>query len=190
MTGTTLYASLFGRPILWSDAFWRGVPVGSRQDLVLPKKILHRIHSDSNKGESFLSELHMKKWVQLGPPPDNDWSHFSKRGYESQACSPDEIHDAVNDMLTFMRTRKLFISGEDRVIHREFSGLHLRESKKLGQPPTRLAPSWAKANRNLIEQRNKTYKTYWLGHNDKTNMEIKELIHARKTKNILMPKES
>ena len=190
MTGTTLYASLFRRPVLWSDVFWRGVPVGSRNDLVLPKKILHRIHSDSNKGESFLSELHMKKWVQLGPPPDNDWSHFSKQGYESQACSPDEIHDAVNDMLTFMKTRKIFISGEDRVIHREFSGLHLRESKKLGQPPTRLAPSWAKANRNLIEQRNKTYETYWLGHNDKTNLEIKELIRARKTKNILMPKES
>jgi putative glycosyltransferase (TIGR04372 family) len=190
MTGTTLYASLFRRPVLWSDVFWRGVPVGSRQDLVLPKKILHRIHSDSKQDKSFLSELHMKKWVQLGPPPDNDWRHFAKIGYECKACSSNEILAAVKDMQEFLQTKKMFPNQKARSLHKQFSKLHLRACKKLGHHPTRLAPSWAKANRNLIEQRNKTYETYWLGHNDETNLEIKELIRARKTKNILMPKES
>ena len=186
MTGTTLYASLFGRPVLWSDAFWRGAPVGGRQDLVLPKKIIQRSHSDSNKGESFLSELHMKKWVQLGPPPDNDWSHFAKRGYECKACSSDEILDAVKDMREFLQTKKMFPNQKARSLHKQFSKLHLRECKKLGHPPTRLAPSWAEANRKLIESN--VYERYWLGNNDKENMDMTELITSRQSRMMFNPK--
>jgi len=186
MTGATLYASLFQRPVLWSDVFWRGAPVGTREDLILPKKVLKRTPSISKKGKATWAMLHMKDWVQLGPPPDNDWSSFSERGYESQNCSPDEILNAVKDMLKFVKTGKKFPSSVDRHLHREFSKLHLIESKKLGQPPTRLAPSWARANRNLIE--NSSYDYYWLGPKMKSQMDFKTIIHARETKNILMSK--
>ena len=188
MTGTTLYASLFRRPVLWSDVFWRGVPVGSRNDLVLPKKILHRIHSDSKKGESFLSELHMKKWVQLGPPPDNDWNHFANKGYECKACSADEILHAVKDMQKFLQTKKMFQNQKARALHKEFSELHLRECKKLGHPPTRLAPSWAEANSNLLKISNVNYTKHWLGGLDKENMNMKELIASRQSRMMFNPK--
>jgi putative glycosyltransferase (TIGR04372 family) len=188
MTGTTLYASLFQRPVLWTDVFWRGVPVGMREDTVLPKKIIKRIPSKSKNGRASWVELHLKKWVQLGPPPDNDWSHFSKRGYECKSCSPDEILDAAKDMLTYMRTGKMFPRSVDRDIHREFSRLHLRESKKLCQPPTRLAPSWAKANRKLIEQKD-NYDVHWMGRNDVASMNFDKIIDEQRTKTVLTPKK-
>jgi len=185
MTGATLYASLFHRPILWSDVFWRGAPIGGKQDYTLPKKVLHRVPSNSKKKKACWEELHMRKWVQLGPPPDNDWSHFSKRGYECQACSPDEIFDAVVDMLQFLKTDEIFPSKKDRDIHRSFSRLHVSDTKKLGHTPTRLAPSWAKANRKIIESN--VYQKYWLTGIDKLTTDTKQLIHERKTRNLLMP---
>ena len=188
MTGTTLYASLFGRPILWSDAFWRGSPVGSRQDLVLPKKIIHRHHSNSKNIEDSWAELQMKKWVQLGPPPDNDWSHFAKKGYECKACSADEILHAVKDMQKFLQTKKMFQNQKARALHKEFSKLHLRACKKLGHPPTRLAPSWAEANSNLLKISNVNYTKHWLGGFDKENMNMTELIASRQSRMIFNPK--
>ena len=190
MTGTTLYASLFGRPVLWSDVFWRGAPVGGRQDLVLPKKIIQRSHPNSKNMKDSWVELQMKKWVQLGPPPDNDWAHFSKKGYESQACSPEEILDAVKDMMILQNTKKLFQSLEERAIHKEFSALHLRETKKLGYPPTRLAPSWARNNLKLIKSRNMIYEKYWLCGEDKLNLDLTKAIDQKQTKRVLIPKNS
>ena len=186
MTGTTLYASLFGRPVLWSDAFWRGTPIGGRQDLVLPKKILQGTPSDSKNNKASQKELNMKKWVELGPPPDNDWSHFAKKGYECKACSSDEILDAVKDMLSSLETKKMFPDQNARALHKEFSRLHLRASKELGHAPTRLAPSWAVANRKLIERN--AYEKYWLGSTDKENMDITELITNRQSRMIFNPK--
>ena len=186
MTGTTLYASLFGRPVLWSDAFWRGTPIGGRQDLVLPKKILQKIPSDFENNEANWKELSMKKWVQLGPPPDNDWSHFANKGYECKACSSDEILEAVKDIWVSLQTNKMLPNQRARALHKNFSALHLRASKKLGHAPTRLAPSWAEANRKLIESN--VYERYWLGDNDKENMDMTELITSRQSRMMFNPK--
>ena len=186
MTGTTLYASLFGRPVLWSDAFWRGTPIGGRQDLVLPKKILQKIPSDFENNEANWKELSMKKWVQLGPPPDNDWSHFANKGYKCKACSSDEILEAVKDIWVSLQTNKMLPNQRARALHKNFSALHLRASKKLGHAPTRLAPSWAEANRKLIESN--VYERYWLGDNDKENMDMTELITSRQSRMMFNPK--
>lgn len=188
MTGTTLYASLFGRPVLWSDIFWRGTPIGGRQDLVLPKKILQKTSSDSKNNKASWNEVTMKKWVQLGPPPDNDWSHFAKRGYECKSCSPDEILDAVKDMQVSLQTNKMFSNQRARALHKKFSALHLRECKKLGCPPTRLAPSWANANCDLLENNADNYNKHWVRGFDKENTDITELVASRKTRMLFNPK--
>ena len=189
MTGTTLYASLFGRPVLWSDAFWRGAPVGGRKDLVLPKKIIQRSHSNSEKMKDSWVELQMKKWVQLGSPPDNDWSHFAKRGYECKACSSDEILHAVKDMQEFLQTKKMFPNQKARSLHKQFSKLHLRACKKLGHRPTRLSPSWAVANRELLEPKNINYTKYWLQNIDKDNIDMSELIQNRRSRRFFISKK-
>jgi len=162
-TGITLYASYFQRPVLWCDVFWRGSPIGSRKDLILPKKIYKKENPGSFKQETAWNELHMKEWVRLGPPPDNDWAHFLKKGYKTKACSPKEIQSAVSDMLLNLKTKKVFLNTQDRARHREFSKIHLKKTKKMGFPPTRLAPTWAAANQHLFfPALNHTYEKFWL----------------------------
>ena len=162
-TGTTLYASYFQRPVLWCDVFWRGAPIGSRKDLLLPKKIYKIQEPESSKNKIAWNELHMREWVRLGPPPDNDWAHFLKRGYETRSCSPEEIQSAVSDMLLNLNNLKKFLNTQDRARHREFSKIHLKKTKKMGFPPTRLAPTWAAANQHLFfPERKNIYEKFWL----------------------------
>lgn len=186
MTGTTLYASLFKRPILWSDAFWRGTPVGGRQDLILPKKIIQRENKTSKRGKQEYKELHLKEWVRLGPPPDNDWWHFSKKGIEIQSCTKKEILAAVKDMLGCLQSKKAFSNRQALVLHRAFSKIHLKSSKKLGHPPTRLAPSWAKANKSLLVSPDGLYEKFWLDSATKENMDLQDLFQERQTKKIIL----
>lgn len=191
MTGGTLYASWFQRPVLWSDVFWRGAPVGSKKDLILPKKILKIENGNLSSEKKAPKEIHMKEWVNLGPPPDNDWTAFSKKGYEPQACSPAEILNAVSDMLKAQSSTKCFLDSKSKRIHQEFSKIHLEKAKKFGVPPTRLAPSWGKKNRNLILSASfSAYEKYWCEEKLGTNLNFKNLVSERKTLEILKLKES
>jgi len=182
MTGGTLYGSWFQRPVLWSDVFWRGAPIGSKKDLVLPKKILKIEKPFLSSKKKAVKEIHMKEWVNLGPPPDNDWTHFSKKGYEPQACSPLEILHAVQDMLKAQSSTRCFPDSNSKRVHKEFSKIHLEKAKKFGIPPTRLAPSWGKKNPNLILSASfSTYEKYWCEEKLGTNLKFKKMASERKT---------
>ena len=160
MTGGTLYAASFKRPVLWTDIFWRGTPVGSKCDMIVP----NRISFLAPKRTTSPKILSLEEIRRLGPPTDNDWTSFQNKGYSVINSSSDELLDALNDMLTYLENGKYFQSSEERVLHKVFSKSHFYEIKKQLATPTRLAPSWAKKYRELIsENSQKTYKIYWSG---------------------------
>jgi hypothetical protein len=144
MTGGTLYASFFSRPVLWTDIFWRGTPVGKKADMIVPKIITRE--AGNLKGES-LSLLEIR---QMGPPPDNNWNHFERLGLSVRNCSPEELSDGVLDMLIFLKSGKYFQSKEEKASHKMFSAIHYKNVKRKIVVPTRLAPSWAKKHAKLI----------------------------------------
>lgn len=146
MTGGTLYASFFSRPVLWTDIFWRGTPVGKKADMIVPKIITRE--AGNLKGES-LSLLEIR---QMGPPPDNNWNHFERLGLSVRNCSPEELSDGVLDMLIFLKSGKYFQSKEEKAIHKMFSAIHYKNVKRKIVVPTRLAPSWAKKYAKLISK--------------------------------------
>lgn len=160
MTGGTLYAESFQRPVLWTDIFWRGSPVGSKRDMIVPKRISYR-PPNKKSNPQFLSLEEMRK---LGPPPNNDWSCFEKKGYKVINSTSDELLNAMLDMLAYLKTGKYFHSSEDRLNHKAFSSLHFPIIKRKIITPTRLAPSWAyKYHELLSDISQKPYKIYWSG---------------------------
>lgn len=162
MTGGTLYASIFSRPVLWTDIFWRGIPVGKKTDMIVPKLIL-RVEKDERE-KNILDLVEVRK---LGPPPGNNWNHFAKLGLKVQNCSRDELSNAVLDMISFLKTGKYFQSKQDRENHKRFSAIHYKKVKRTINTPTRLAPSWAKKYSKLIspgkplESRQFVYNKFW-----------------------------
>jgi putative glycosyltransferase (TIGR04372 family) len=158
MTGGTLYAKLFSRPVLWADIFWRGVPVGGKSDMIVPKKIF--VSSDEGKEKRFLN---FKEISDLGPPPNNDWSHFHKNGLSVLNNSSDDLKEALVDMLSYLDTKKYFQSSEEHELHKQFSIWHFSIIKKKLVTPTRLAPSWAKKNQDLLVAQSIMYSKYWTG---------------------------
>jgi len=168
MTGGTLYASFFSRPILWTDIFWRGVPIGKKTDMIVPKLILKE-----GEGEPTAKLLNLVEIRQLGPPPDNNWSHFTKRGLKVQNCSPDELSNGVLDMLAFIKTGKYFETKQDKANHKMFSAIHYKKAKRTIVAPTRLAPSWAKKYSRLLsmalsssEISQLLYNAFWQSYED------------------------
>lgn len=162
MTGGTLYASFFSRPVLWTDMFWRGTPVGKKADMIVPKIITRE--AGNLKGES-LSLLEIRR---MGPPSDNNWNHFERLGFSVRNCSPEELSDGVLDMLIFLKSGKYFQSKEEKASHKMFSAIHYKNVKRKIVVPTRLAPSWAKKYAKLISNgvsESKTsqiiYLKYW-----------------------------
>jgi len=163
MTGGTLYASIFSRPVLWTDIFWRGTPVGKKTDMIVPKLILHK-----KAGESTERLLNLIEIRQMGPPPDNNWNHFAKLGLKVQNCSPDELSNGVLDMIAFLKTGKYFESKKDKANHQKFSALHFKLPKRTIVVPTRLAPSWANKYSKLLipaspklENSQAIYNAFW-----------------------------
>ncbi len=162
MTGGTLYASFFNRPVLWTDIFWRGTPVGKKTDMIVPKLILRGEEDEREK--SILSLLEIRK---LGPPPDNNWNNFARLGLKVKNCSRDELSNAVLDMIAFLKTGKYFQLKQDRENHKKFSAIHYKKAKRTINTPTRLAPSWAKKYSKLIspgkplESRQFVYNKFW-----------------------------
>jgi putative glycosyltransferase (TIGR04372 family) len=162
MTGGTLYASFFNRPVLWTDIFWRGTPVGKKTDMIVPKLILRGEEDEREK--SILSLLEIRK---LGPPPDNNWNNFARLGLKVKNCSRDELSNAVLDMIAFLKTGKYFQLKQDRENHKKFSAIHYKKVKRTINTPTRLAPSWAKKYSKLIspgkplESRQFVYNKFW-----------------------------
>jgi len=162
MTGGTLYASFFNRPVLWTDIFWRGTPVGKKTDMIVPKLILRGEEDEREK--SILSLLEIRK---LGPPPDNNWNNFARLGLKVKNCSRDELSNAVLDMIAFLKTGKYFQLKQDRENHKKFSAIHYKKVKRTINTPTRLAPSWAKKYSKLIsteeplENPQYLYNNFW-----------------------------
>ena len=179
MTGGTLYAKLFSRPVLWTDIFWRGAPVGAKSDMIVPKKIL----LESPKPNFRKRLLNFKEMSDLGPPPDNDWSHFQKSGLSVINSSSDDLRCALVDMLTYLDTQKYFQSNEEYQIHRRFSSLHFKSLKKTLITPTRLAPSWAKKNRSLLFAESINYCKHWAG-DTRHEADVDVLAKRRMTKNL------
>ena len=70
MTGGTLYASFFSRPILWADVFWRGTPVGKKIDMIIPKLIYRK------QGKARHEILNLMEIRKMGSPKDNNGRHF------------------------------------------------------------------------------------------------------------------
>ena len=167
MTGGTLYASFFSRPVLWTDIFWRGAPVGKKTDLIVPKLII-REEQDKRK-KTILGLYELRK---LGPPPDNNWNNFARLGLKVQNCSRDELSNAVLDMIAFLKTGKYFQSKQDRENHKKFSAIHYKKAKRTIITPTRLAPSWARKYSKLIlmetpkETSRLLYDKFWQRHDD------------------------
>ena len=160
MTGGTLYAKNFNRPVLWTDIFWRGSPVGSKCDMIVPKRISYR-PPNKKSNPQLLSLEEMRK---LGPPPNNDWSYFEKKGYKVLNSTSDELLNAMLDMLAYLKTGKYFHSSEDRLNHKAFSSLHFPIIKRKLITPTRLAPSWAHKYHELLSDiSQRPYKIYWSG---------------------------
>ena len=161
MTGGTLYASIFSRPVLWTDIFWRGTPIGKKTDMIVPKLILRK--EAGEKGEKILNLIEIR---QLGPPPDNNWNHFAKRGLKVQNCSPDELSNGVLDMIAFLKSGKYFNSKKDKANHQKFSAIHFKKPKRTIVVPTRLAPSWAKKYSKLLSTGSSAHETSQLLYND------------------------
>lgn len=158
MTGGTLYAKLFSRPVLWVDIFWRGVPVGGKSDMIVPKKIVICGNKSEEKGI-----LNFREISNLGPPPNNDWSHFQETGLSVLNNSSDDLREALVDMVSYLDTKKYFQSSEEHQLHKQFSYLHFPVIKRNLVTPTRLAPSWAKKNANLIASEGMMYFRHWAG---------------------------
>jgi len=178
MTGGTLYAKSFKRPVLWTDIFWRGTPVGSRCDMIVPKRIAYRAPNKKNDPKL----LSLEEIRKLGPPNNNDWTHFQDKGYSIINSSPDELLNALNDMLTYLETGKYFQSSQERAHHKLFSILHFPVIKRKLVPPTRLAPSWAmKYNTLLFDKSQRPYEMFWSG-KPKEFEDIEELFSSKRTK--------
>ena len=162
MTGGTLYASFFSRPVLWTNIFWRGAPVGKKTDMIVPKLIISE--DEDNRKKTILGLHEIRK---LGPPPDNNWNNFARLGLKVQNCSRDELSNAVLDMIAFLKTGKYFQSKQDRENHKKFSALHYKKVKRTIVAPTRLAPSWAKkyskliTMQSLVENPRLLYDNFW-----------------------------
>jgi len=161
MTGGTLYASIFSRPVLWTDIFWRGTPVGKKTDMIVPKLILRKVEGE--EGEKLLNLIEIR---QMGPPPDNNWNHFAKLGLKVQNCSPDELSNAVLDMIAFLKSGKYFMSKKDKANHQKFSAIHFKKPKRIIVVPTRLAPSWAQKYSKLLSRASSAPETSQLIYNN------------------------
>lgn len=177
MTGGSLYAKIFQRPVLWTDIFWRGSPIGSKCDMIVPKRISYQPPNEKSNPQ-FLSLEEMRK---LGPPPNNNWSCFEKKGYKVINSTSDELLNAMLDMLAYLKTGKYFHSNEDRLNHKVFSSLHFPQIKRKIITPTRLAPSWAiKYHKILFDMSQKPYKLYWS--RPAEFCEVEELFLSKRTK--------
>lgn len=178
MTGGTLYAKSFNRPVLWTDIFWRGAPVGSKCDMIVPKRIAYRPLNKKIDPQ----HLTLEEMRRLGPPPNNDWSIFENKGYKVINSSSEELVNALLDMLAFLKTGKYFQSSEDKTLHKSFSLLHFPVIKAKIIPPTRLAPSWAFKYQNLQSDKSqKPHNMYWSG-KPKEFQDIEELFSSKRTK--------
>ena len=178
MTGGTLYAKSFNRPVLWTDIFWRGAPVGSKCDMIVPKRIAYRA---PNK-KMDLQYLNLEQIRKLGPPTNNDWTIFENKGYKVINSSSEELLNALIDMLAFVESGKYFKSSEDRVHHKSFSLLHFPVLKAKIITPTRLAPSWAIKYQNLLSDKSqRPHDLYWSG-KPKEFQDIEELFSSKRTK--------
>lgn len=178
MTGGTLYAKSFQRPVLWTDIFWRGAPVGSKCDMIVPKRIAYR---PPNK-KIHPQNLTLEEMRKLGPPTDNDWSFFENKGYKVINSSPEELRNALLDMLSFLKDGKYFQSSVEKTLHKSFSSLHFPVIKSRIVPPTRLAPSWAFKYQHLLQDSGqKSHNMYWSG-KPQEFQEIEDLFSSRHTK--------
>lgn len=182
MTGGTLYASFFSRPILWADVFWRGTPVGKKLDMIIPKLIYRK------EGKARPEILNLMEIRKMGPPKNNSWQHFTRHGLKVKNCSSNEITNGVKDMLVFLKTGRYFQNKEEKVLHKKFSALHYSIAKRSLVVPTRLAPSWAKKYSSLISNtitaRNTSqqiYNDFWQDMQDEYSFET--MFKAKKTKN-------
>ena len=184
MTGGTLYASFFSRPILWADVFWRGTPVGKKIDMIIPKLIYRK------QGKARHEILNLMEIRKMGAPKDNNGRHFSRLGLKVKNCSSSEITDGVKDMLVFLKTGKYFQAKEEKVLHKKFSALHYNIAKRGLVVPTRLAPSWAKKYSSLISNMTtvniisqKIYNDFLQGCETDEHL-FETMFKAKKTKNL------
>ncbi len=190
MTGGTLYASFFSRPILWTDVFWRGTPVGKKLDMIIPKLIYRK------EGKARHEMLNLMEIRKMGPPKNNNWRYFTRLGLKVKNCSSNEITDGVKDMLVFLKTGRYFQAKEEKVLHKKFSALHYSIAKKSLVVPTRLAPSWAKKYSRLIlgtesvqKTSQKIYNDFWQRYEQDEYM-FETMFKAKKTKNLFRIKRN
>ena len=190
MTGGTLYASFFSRPILWTDIFWRGTPVGKKLDMIIPKLIYRK------EGKARREILNLMEMRKMGPPKNNNWKHFAKLGLEVKNCSSAEITNGVKDMLAFLKTGKYFQDKVDKKWHKKFSALHYSIAKRDLVVPTRLAPSWAKKYSGLITNTStvqitsqKIYNDFWQRYEHDEYL-FETMFKAKKTKYLFACKET
>lgn len=189
MTGGTLYASFFSRPILWADVFWRGTPVGKKLDMIIPKLIYRK------EGKARPEILNLMEIRKMGPPKNNNWRHFTRLGLKVKNCSSTDITDGVKDMLVFLKTGKYFQAKEEKVLHKKFSALHYNTAKRALVVPTRLAPSWAKKYSSLISNTTtaritsqKIYNDFWQRHEHDEYL-FETMFKAKETKNLFRVKK-
>lgn len=190
MTGGTLYASFFFRPILWADVFWRGTPVGKKLDMIIPKLIYRK------EGKARPKILNLLEIRKMGPPKNNSWRHFTSHGLKVKNCSSNEITNGVKDMLVFLKTGRYFQNKEEKELHKKFSALHYRKAKRSLVVPTRLAPSWAKKYTRLISGTEtfqkisqRIYSDFWKRYEDDEH-NFETMFKAKKTKNLFRVKRN
>jgi hypothetical protein len=93
-------------------------------------------------------------------------------------------------MLRAQSSSKIFLDLSSKKIHKEFSKIHLEQAKKFGVPPTRLAPSWGKKNRNLILSAGfSAYERYWCEKKLGMNLDFKKCFFEKKTREIFKLKK-